>query len=253
MNGTGIHADEWSDDSSDEVFEAAVTGGEVPVGVYGLGARGLLEAGRFAALTGDTVGADSDGSVVRALKDARVPVGIAAAAAERVTGCLADGSLRVISNHSVVADWATIHVVAVSPAPVPGPIDEQFRELLQAVAGGLRAGDLVCITTPTSPGTVRRSIVPHLACEAAVEESQYGVAYCPRWVRGTGRNCRLVAGRDRESTQTATRVYELAADGPVVAVSDLTTAERVQLVRELARLTEDSSQLQRFCGTVRSR
>ncbi len=234
MNGTGVHTDGGPGDSSGEVLEAAVTGGKVPVGIYGLGTSGLLEASRFATLTGDTVGADTDGSIVRALKDARVPVGIPAAVAERVTGCLADESLRVISNHSVVADWATIHVVAVSSGSTPVPVDEQFRELLRAVAGGLRPGDLVCITTPTPPGTVRRSVVPLLAREASVDESQYGVAYCPRWAGGPERNCRLVAGRDRESTRTARRVYELAADGPVVAVSDLTTAERVQLVRELA-------------------
>lgn len=238
MTEIGVYTDGRADDSSGVPFEAAVTGGNVPVGVYGLGPRGLLEASRFAALTGETVGVDADGSVVRALKSARVPVGMPAAVDERVTGCLADESFRVTSNHAVVADWATIHVVAVSPDPACASADEQFRGVLEAVAGGLRTGDLVSIATPTPPGTVRRTIVPLLAREGTVDEGQYGVAYCPLWANGAERNCRLVAGRDRESTRTARRVYELAADASVVAVADPTTAERVQLVRELGRFVD---------------
>jgi len=226
----------YGGDHSPAEFEAALTDGTVPVGVYGLGEEGLSEAVSFASLTGNAIGAGLDGRVVRGLKNGSPSPDALSDVETAVSEAIRDGSFRIVANPTVVAAHATVHVV-VPPSAVAGTTS-RLAALVEAVAAGLTRGDLVCVATAQPPGTGQSLVAERLTREGSVDREAYGFAYCPEWtgVETEGRR-RIVAGRDCESRRLAATLYELATGCNVVPVADVTTAERLGMIGELSGLS----------------
>ncbi|MFB6142868.1 MAG: nucleotide sugar dehydrogenase [Halorientalis sp.] len=246
--------------SSESYQRIALTSGDVPVAVYGLGKMGLPLAATFADVTGNVTGVDVSESVVRSVNEGRSHVVNEPGLDDLVARTVADGSLRAVTDGVAAAEHATVHAVI-----VPTPITDDHRpdlSLLEAatrdVAAGLSPGDTVFVECTVPPGTTREVVRPTLAAESGLSPDRFGVAFCPERTK-SGRALRdirraypkVVGGVDEESTRVADLFYGQVTENDVIAVSDATTAEAVKLfgglyrdvnialANELARIRDD--------------
>ncbi|MFC3476710.1 nucleotide sugar dehydrogenase [Halobacterium litoreum] len=238
----------------------ALTGGDVPVAVYGLGKMGLPLAAAFADVTGNVVGADVDPDVVDAVNAGDAHVVGEPGLDELVTEVVDRDALRAVADPTVAADWARVHVVIV-PTLVTDESDPDLsvvRSVARDLASGLDAGDTVLFESTLPPRTCEDDLLPLLEAESGLSRTEFGLAFCPeRTLSGRALadirdgHPKVVGGVDDESTRVAELVYGELTDQPVVAVSDATTAEAVKvyegvyrdvniaLANELARHADD--------------
>ncbi|MFO7834522.1 MAG: NAD(P)-binding domain-containing protein, partial [Halohasta sp.] len=160
----------YGSDLDESRQEAALLDGEVPVAVYGLGKMGLPLAGVYADLTGTVVGADVDSAVVDSVNDGACHVDGEPGLAELVERTVAEGALRAVDDPAVAAEGARLHVVI-----VPTLITDEGRadltiveSVVEDIAAGLQAGDLVVIESTVPPRTCEDVVVPLLAAESGL-------------------------------------------------------------------------------------
>lgn len=238
----------------------ALTGGDVPVAVYGLGKMGLPLAAAFADITGNVVGAYVDPDVVDAVNAGDAPVGGEPGLDELVANVVERGALDAVADPNAAADRARVHVVIV-PTLVTDESEPDLsvvRSVTRDVANGLDAGDTVLFESTLPPRTCKDDLLPLLEAESGLSRSEFGLAFCPeRTLSGRALadirdgHPKVVGGVDDESTRVAELVYGELTTQPVVAVSDATTAEAVKvyegvyrdvniaLANELARHADD--------------
>jgi UDP-N-acetyl-D-mannosaminuronic acid dehydrogenase len=232
-----------SDLSAAELARAFRTG-TYPVAVYGLGKMGLPLATVFAETTGNTIGADVDGSVVRQVSAGNCPVENEPGLDEAVADAVETRALRAVSNPSIAARQASVHVVIV-PTLVTDDDEPDLgalRSALEDVALGLDAGDLVCVESTVPPGTCRDVVEPLLVEKSGLDADAFGLAFCPeRTASGRalqdirGAYPKVVGGVDDESTRVAAAIYETITDNDVLTVADATTAECVKVFEGVYR------------------
>jgi len=224
--------------------EAALLGGEVPVAVYGLGKMGLPLAGVYADLTGTVVGADVDPSVADSVTRGECHVDGEPGLAELVERTVEAGALRAVDDPAAAAEGARLHVVI-----VPTLITDEGRadltiveSVVEDIAAGLQAGDLVVIESTVPPRTCEDVVVPRLAAESGLDRSEFGVAFCPERTESgralqdiCGSWPKVVGGVDSESTRAAALVYDQVTDNDVIRASDATTAESVKVFEGVYR------------------
>jgi len=237
----------------------ALTGGEIPVAVYGLGKMGLPLAAALAETTGNVIGADVDESVREHVNSGGSHVKREPGLQSLVADMVDRGSLRALPNE-VAAEQAAVHVVI-----VPTPIHDDHTpdlSILEAVtsdvASGLDPGDLVVVECTVPPRTSTDRLVPLLERESGLELGEFGLAVCPERTSSgralediRGAYPKVVGGVDAESTRVAELLYGELTENEVIAVSDATTAEAVKvfegvyrdvniaLANELARFTDE--------------
>jgi len=238
----------------------ALTGGDVPVAVYGLGKMGLPLATAFADVTGNVVGADVDPDVVASVNDGDAHVVGEPGLDERVAEMVERGALDAVADPTEAADRARVHVVIV-PTLVTDESEPDLsvvRSVTRDVGTGLAAGDTVLFESTLPPRTCEDDLLPILEAESGLDAEEFGLAFCPeRTLSGRALadirdgHPKVVGGVDEESTRVAELVYGELTDQPVVAVSDATTAEAVKvyegvyrdvniaLANELARHADD--------------
>ncbi|RQG97153.1 nucleotide sugar dehydrogenase [Natrarchaeobius chitinivorans] len=221
-----------------------LTGGEIPVAVYGLGKMGLPLAGVYAETTGNVIGVDVDPVVVETVSSGRSHVVGEPGLDELVAEQVESGRLEATTDGPAAADRARIHVVI-----VPTLLTDDFEPDLSTigavaddVAAGLSPGDLVIAESTLPPGTCRDVLEPHLAAESDLEPDEFGLAFCPeRTSSGTalrdirGQYPKVVGGVDDESTRAAAVVYDELSANEVHPVSDATTAEAVKVFEGIYR------------------
>ena len=239
---------------------SALTSGDVPVAVYGLGKMGLPLAAVYADLTGNVTGVDIDETVVESVNAGESHVEGEPGLADLVSVVTADGSLRAVSDPDAAAESATHHV-AIVPTTLTDdrrPDLAALEAVVESVGRGLAHGDLVVVESTVPPGTCEGVVAPTLAETSGLDPDEFGVAFCPertssgralRDIRGS--YPKVVGGVDEESTRAAALVYDELVDNEVVCVSDATTAECVKvfeglyrdvniaLANELARVRDD--------------
>jgi len=237
-----------------------LTGGEVPVAVYGLGKMGLPLAAVYAETTGNVTGVDIDPAVIKTIADGKSHVVGEPGLDDLVADQVAAGRLAATTDGAAAADSARIHVII-----VPTLLDEDnnpdlttIESVVDDIAAGLAPGDLVIAESTLPPGTCRDVLEPHLASESGLAPDAFGLAFCPeRTSSGTalrdirGHYPKVVGGIDPESTRAAALVYDELSDNEVHPVSDATTAEAVKvfegiyrdvnigLANELSRLADE--------------
>ncbi len=238
----------------------ALLAGRVPVAVYGLGKMGLPLAGVYADLTGNVTGADVDQSVVESVNQGACHVDGEPGLAELVERTVGDGSLQAVTDPTAAADDASLHVVIVPTLITDeGTADLRIIEsVVEDIAQGLDAGDLVVIESTVPPRTCEDVVVPLLEAESVLSVGEFGLAFCPERTK-SGRAIRdirgswpkVVGGIDDESTRAAALVYDQVTTNDVIRTSDATTAEAVKvfegvhrdvniaLANELATYTDD--------------
>ena len=256
-------------DSSGGLYDADVapdrqrellTSGEIPVAVYGLGKMGLPLAGVYAERTGNVTGVDVDPDVVERVTDGESHVVGEPGLDDLVAEQVAAGRLEATTDGESAAETARIHVVIVPTLlSADGEPDlTTVESVIDDVAAGLSAGDLVIVESTLPPGTCRDVLEPHLVAESGLAADAFGIAFCPeRTASGTalrdirGQYPKVVGGVDDESTRAAAVVYDELSDDAVHPVSDATTAEAVKvfegvyrdvniaLANELGRLADE--------------
>ncbi|ELY95293.1 nucleotide sugar dehydrogenase [Natrialba chahannaoensis JCM 10990] len=239
---------------------AALTGGDVPVAVYGLGKMGLPLAAVYAETTGNVTGVDVDPDVVETINAGESHVvgepGLADLVAEQVER----SRFEATTDGSAAAAQARIHVII-----VPTLLDDDnepdlttVESVASDIAAGLSPGDLVIAESTLPPGTCRDVIQPFLAAESGLDTDQFGLAFCPERTSSgralqdiRGAYPKVVGGVDDESTRAATVLYDELSENEVHPVVDATTAEAVKvfegiyrdvnigLANELGRLADD--------------
>jgi UDP-N-acetyl-D-mannosaminuronic acid dehydrogenase len=237
-----------------------LTGGEIPVAVYGLGKMGLPLAGVYAETTGNVTGVDIDPAVVERLNGGESHVVGEPGLDELVADQVGRGRLEATTDGSAAAEGARIHVIIVPTllAEDGSPDLTTVESVVDDVAAGLSPGDLVVAESTLPPGSCREVLLPHLCQESGLERGTFGLAFCPERTKSgaalrdiRGQYPKVVGGVDDESTTAAAIVYDELSSNEIHTVSDATTAEAVKvfegvyrdvniaLANELGRLADE--------------
>jgi len=228
----------YGSDASPAEQREAFRSGEVPVGVYGLGKMGLPLAAVYAETCGNVVGADVDPAVVESVNRGDCHVDREPGLDALVEKTVSAGALRATESPRTAAEAASVHVLIV-PTPITDA-NEPDLSILQAVvedvAAGLSAGDLVVVECTVPPGTTRDAVQPTLAQESDLDGDEFGVAVCPERTSSgralkdiRGAYPKVVGGVDDESTRAAALLYGELTTNDVIQVPDATTAEAVKV------------------------
>ncbi|ADJ13725.1 nucleotide sugar dehydrogenase [Halalkalicoccus jeotgali] len=229
--------------STDEQ-RTALTSGEIPVAVYGLGKMGLPLASVYADVTGNVTGMDVDPEVVEGVNAGENHIVGEPGLSELVSEVVDRGALSATTDGSTAASEARIHVVI-----VPTLVDENsnpdlsvVESVMEQIASGLKAGDQVILESTVPPRTCRDVVAPLLAAESGLDREEFGVAFCPeRTASGRaiedirGAYPKIVGGIDDESTRVAELIYGEINSQEIIPVSDATTAEAVKVFEGVYR------------------
>lgn len=222
----------------------ALTTGEIPVAVYGLGKMGLPLATVLAEVTENVTGVDIDPAVVDEISNGRSPVQGEPGLSEALETVVSAGHMEVTTDPVAAASAASVHVII-----VPTVLDEDkeldlsaLEQAVRDIGSGLDAGDMVVIESTVPPGTCRDMVAPMLAAQSGLSPDEFGLAFCPertasgralRDIRGS--YPKVVGGKDTESTQIAELLYSEVTSNDVISVADCSTAECVKLFEGLYR------------------
>ena len=202
------------------------------VGVVGLGYVGLPLALAFAEEGHDVVGVDSDPRKVEAL--ARGESYIEDVPSARLTA--AKGRLRPVTAYEELASCEAV-LIAV-PTPLTRNREPDLGPLMSAgtaLAGVLRAGQLVVLESTTYPGTTRERLAPLLEESGLATGRDYNLAYSPERV-DPGRTDftlrttpKIVGGMTPACLVRAVELYGLVCD-ELITVSGPEPAELAKLL-----------------------
>ncbi|ELZ79731.1 nucleotide sugar dehydrogenase / UDP-N-acetyl-D-galactosamine 6-dehydrogenase [Haloferax larsenii JCM 13917] len=223
---------------------AALTSGDVPVGVYGLGKMGLPLAAVYAETTGNVTGADIDPEVVEGINAGRSHIVGEPGLDDLVAELVEDDALAAKTEPRNVAAEASIHVVIVPTLVDDGghPDLSVIEAVTNDIAAGLDEGDLVIFESTLPPRTCRDVLLPTLEAESGLSLGEFGLAFCPERTSSgralediRGAYPKVVGGADKESTRAAALVYDQVSSNEVITVSDTTTAEAVKVFEGVYR------------------
>jgi UDP-N-acetyl-D-mannosaminuronic acid dehydrogenase len=223
---------------------AALTRGDVPVAVHGLGKMGLPLAAVYADVTKRVVGVDTDPEVVQTVNDGENHITGEPGLDDLVAETVRSERLRATTDAERAAETASLHVVI-----VPTLVDDDdspdlsvVTEVARNVATGLDPGDVVLAESTLPPTTCRDVLYPLLERESGLSREEFGLAFCPERTSSgralediRGAYPKIVGGVDDESTRVATLVYDQITENEVVPVSDATTAEAVKVFEGVYR------------------
>jgi UDP-N-acetyl-D-glucosamine dehydrogenase len=207
------------------------------IGIVGLGYVGLPLAVTFAEAGCDVIGIDVDPTKVAGLRQGRshiedIPDERLAAVVERCTF-----STRFVELHEAEA------ILICVPTPLTRNREPELGPLLgatQALAGVIRAGQLIVLESTTFPGTTREHLVPLLEESGLRAGEDFALAFSPERVDPgrtdyTIRNTpKIVGGLTPACTERAAAVYERVCE-TIVRVSTPEVAELSKLLENIFR------------------
>ena len=222
------------------------------VGVIGLGYVGLPLAVAFAQEGCEVIGVDVDARKVEAIAAGRSYI---EDVSDEVLGAAA-GRIRASTRYADLTDADAVLVCVPTPLtrnrePDLGPLIESTR----ALAGVLRADQLVVLESTTYPGTTRERVAPLLEESGLAAGRDFHLAFSPERVDPgrtdfTLRNTpKVLGGLTEACAERAEALYGLVCDH-VLRVSTPEAAEltkllenifrsvNIALVNELAMLTD---------------
>jgi UDP-N-acetyl-D-glucosamine dehydrogenase len=207
------------------------------IGIVGLGYVGLPLAVTFAEAGCDVIGIDLDPTKVAGLRQGRshiedIPDERLAAVVERCKF-----STRFVELHEAEA------ILICVPTPLTRNREPELGPLLgatQALAGVIRAGQIVVLESTTFPGTTREHLVPLLEESGLRAGEDFALAFSPERVDPgrtdyTIRNTpKVVGGLTPACTERAAAVYDRVCE-QVVRVSTPEVAELSKLLENIFR------------------
>src|SRR3954449_13244932 len=207
------------------------------IGIVGLGYVGLPLSVSFAEAGCDVIGLDVDPGKIAALREGRshiedIPDARLAAVLERCSF-----TTRYVELHEADA------ILVCVPTPLSRNREPDLGPLLgaaRALAGVIRAGQVVVLESTTFPGTTRDHMVPLLEESGLRAGEDFALAFSPERV-DPGRTDytirttpKIVGGLTPACTERAVAVYERVCDN-VVPVSTPETAELAKLLENIFR------------------
>ena len=205
------------------------------IGVVGLGYVGLALAAAFADSGADVVGVDIDRRRVEDVRAGRV------ALHDLTLDERALGGVRATTDYAALSDCDA--VVVCVPTPLTPNQEPDLAPLLgaaHALAGVLRAGQLVVLESTTFPGTTRERLAPILEGSGLRAGADFHLAYSPerldpgREGHGLRSTPKLVAGLTPACARRAEALYRTVCDD-VVPVSTTDVAEFTKLLENIFR------------------
>jgi UDP-N-acetyl-D-glucosamine dehydrogenase len=209
----------------------------VSIGIVGLGYVGLPLAVAFAEAGCDVIGVDVDHSKVTALREGRsyiedIPSERLRAASPRIMA-----TTRFVELHQAEA------ILVCVPTPLNANREPDLNPLLNAahaLAGVIRADQVVVLESTTFPGTTREHLVPLLEESGLVAGRDFALAFSPERV-DPGRTDytirttpKVVGGLTERCTERAAEVYGRVCD-TIVPVSTPEVAELSKLLENIFR------------------
>ncbi len=229
---------------SDEQLRSALTQGEIPIAVYGLGKMGLPLASVYAEVTGNVLGADIDPDVVDTINRGGCHVKREPGLGELVSDLVEEESLSATTEPREAANHASVHVIIV-PTPITDEKEPDLAILdavVEDIGTGLSEGDLVIVECTVPPQTTESRVLPALEASSELSLGEFGLAFCPERTSSgraltdiRGAYPKVVGGVDEESTRAAALIYDEINSQGVLTVSDATTAESVKVFEGLYR------------------
>src|SRR4051794_558635 len=207
------------------------------IGIVGLGYVGLPLAVAFAEAGCDVVGLDVDQGKVAALREGRSHV-----------EDIPDERLQaVVARCLFTTRFVELHdcdgILVCVPTPLNRNREPDLGPLLSAstaLAGVIRAGQVIILESTTFPGTTREHLVPLLEESGLRAGEDFALAFSPERV-DPGRTDftlkttpKVVGGYTPECTERAVAVYEKVCD-ELVRVSTPEVAELSKLLENIFR------------------
>jgi UDP-N-acetyl-D-glucosamine dehydrogenase len=207
------------------------------VGIVGLGYVGLPLAVAFAETGTTVVGVDVDEAHVRALREGQSL--IEDVPGERL-GELA-ANLRFETDYAALAEVDAVLLCV--PTPLTSNREPDLGPLLgatDALAGVLRAGQLVVLESTTYPGTTREQVLPRLERSGLRAGEDFNLAFSPERVDPGSRHYtirntpKVVGGLTQACGDRAEALYRTVCE-EVVRVSTPEVAELAKLLENIFR------------------
>jgi UDP-N-acetyl-D-glucosamine dehydrogenase len=205
------------------------------IGVVGLGYVGLPLAAAFAATGAEVVGVDVDRRRVDDVRAGRVVLHDTTLDEGALTG------VHATTDYGALCDVDA--VVLCIPTPLTPNHEPDLAPLLgaaRALAGVLRAGQLVVLESTTFPGTTRERLAPILEASGLRAGGDFHLAYSPerldpgRAGHGLRTTPKIVAGLTPACARRAEALYARVCDR-IVPVSSTDGAEFTKLLENIFR------------------
>jgi UDP-N-acetyl-D-glucosamine dehydrogenase len=209
----------------------------VSIGIVGLGYVGLPLAVAFAEAGNDVIGVDIDHVKVTELREGRSYIEDIPSERLRAVGERIKATTRFVELHEAEA------ILVCVPTPLNANREPDLGPLLsatRALAGVIRADQIVVLESTTFPGTTREHLVPLLEESGLEAGRDLALAFSPERV-DPGRTDytmrttpKVVGGLTPRCTERASEIYGRVCDH-VVPVSTPEVAELSKLLENIFR------------------
>jgi UDP-N-acetyl-D-glucosamine dehydrogenase len=248
--------------SSPESLKTSLTSGKIVVAVYGLGHVGLAISAAWLNAGAVVIGVDINEEVVKSINSGISPVKDEPGIPETVRRYVSNGRLKAVADGVEASKASNVKIIAV---PTTLTTEKKcdlsaVKKALQAIAQGLKRGDLVIIESSIPPTTTTKVAKQLLEKVSRLKvEEDFGLAFSPeRIFEGRVledikmRYPKVVGGVGPRSTESTTALYEVIAEKGVIRTRTPTEAETSKLFEGIYRDANIAlaNELARFCGSL---
>jgi UDP-N-acetyl-D-glucosamine dehydrogenase len=248
--------------SSSESIKVSLKNGEIVIAVYGLGHVGLAICAVWLNAGATVIGVDVNDELVKSINSGISPVKDEPGIPETVSKYVSASKFKALTNGVEASKASDVKIIA-----VPTTLNNVKKcdlsavtKVLQAIAEGLKRGDLVIIESsvpPTTTNNVAKGILEKIS-KLQVEED-FGLAFSPeRIYEGrvlediNKRYPKVVGGIGPRSTEATASLYETVAEKGVIRTTSATEAETSKLFEGIYRDVNIAlaNEMTRFCGSL---
>jgi UDP-N-acetyl-D-glucosamine dehydrogenase len=248
--------------SSPESIKRSLQKGEITIAVYGLGHVGLAICAVWLNAGATVTGVDVNEELVKSINNGISPVKDEPGVPETISKYVSANRLKAVTNGVEASRASDVKIIA-----VPTTLTTRKKcdlsavtKVLQAIAEGLKRGDLVIIESsvpPTTTNNIAKNMVEKIS-KLKVDED-FGLAFSPeRIYEGrvlediNKRYPKVVGGVGPRSTEAAVALYEIIAEKGVIRTTSATEAETSKLFEGIYRDVNIAlaNEMTRFCGSL---
>ncbi len=207
------------------------------VSVIECGRIGAIHACLFADAGFKVMGVHTDPHALELLRKGRISSMKGASTYRTLEKHVKEGSFSASSDVRKAASESNVIIITVQTL-----IDERkkpdyslLEKACREIGMGLRQGTLIIFSSPTGPGTVESSMREVLEKTSGLKAGiDFGLAYSPlRVTRQENPAFRMVGAINQPSLRAASLVLRRIPNADVVEVSDIKTAEAVNLFQDV--------------------
>ena len=228
-----------------EMLEGDLRTGKITAAVYGLGHVGIPLAIAWLMAGARVIGVDPIKAKVDAVNSGTSPVD-EPGASDAINLYVREGRLSATASGSKASEDSDVKLIVV---PVELKKDGKTPEMkylksaAEAIAAGLKRGDLVILETSVPPGTTRGFLGPLLEKASGLRaDEDFGLAYSPERI-SEGRAIRdiveaypkIIGGVGQRSAKVAATLYRMVCRKGVIVLSSDLAAELEKLLEGIYR------------------